>query len=360
MTAHSAIASLIFQVLQQRPQAISEHNLDVRMFERANTSIKALWDVFVHLMRVLDGCLIYISMGSVGPDEFAVVEKFVKTVRDWDGLPIRVTIIHPYHEGFMFVDDVTDIDGIYDVHPSLTTTDALHHVLMLELGVREVSKTVQTVLWESLWRETRYTVVGISLKAFLDAVQSVADEVSQGLEKDKKRLWSTGMQLWMSDNVSINNVRELIQRHLDIIPLEPSDDMRAYLARHVKIAVLKVDSGPVETLGDRFLSQPQRDHIWGRMQAAISPGTASMFASDVRESIEDAIERFDEGPIGNDKQAVKMIRRLLDSSFGRESSWKKSFSNDKQLIIGGVADAIIVGFQDVLVALLEPRSPQTV
>ncbi|KAK3377070.1 hypothetical protein B0T24DRAFT_592701 [Lasiosphaeria ovina] len=100
LTVQAAIASLIFQVLQQRPASLVEHNLDTRMFTRARASVTALWDLFAHLMRVLGGCLIYISMGSVGPDEFAVVEKFVKTTRAWDGpLPICVTIIHPFTKG---------------------------------------------------------------------------------------------------------------------------------------------------------------------------------------------------------------------------------------------------------------------
>jgi len=93
MTAHSAIASLILQIIQQRPTVISERNLDINMFIRANSSITALWNMFVNLMKVLGGCLIYISIGSVGPDEFAVVEKFVKAVRNWDGPPICITII---------------------------------------------------------------------------------------------------------------------------------------------------------------------------------------------------------------------------------------------------------------------------
>ena len=108
MTAQSAIASLIFQILMQRRTAVSEHNLDMQTFMRAGASIKALWDMFVHLMRVLGGCLIYISMGSAGPDECAVVKKFVETVRR-DGPPISVTIIHPANDGFTYVDDVTDM-----------------------------------------------------------------------------------------------------------------------------------------------------------------------------------------------------------------------------------------------------------
>jgi hypothetical protein len=36
MTAHSAIASLIFQIIQQKPTVVSDHNLDMGMFSRAN------------------------------------------------------------------------------------------------------------------------------------------------------------------------------------------------------------------------------------------------------------------------------------------------------------------------------------
>lgn len=351
MTAHSAIASLIYQLLQRRPGVISEHNLDIQAFERANNSMTELWNMFVFLMRVLGGCAIYISIGSNGPDEFAIVARFVKTVREWNGLPIRVTIIHPYHEKFVLADDVAEIDGAYDVPPSLTTTDALQHVLMPELGLRDISKTIRTVLWDSLWRETRYAVIGVALTQLLDEVKKIADAVSLQEDSGKRELWTIAVDSWINDEVCTNNVRELIQRHIDLVPLEPDEDTRYRLAQSLKRAVLPVDATEEtkERLRGQKLTSTQRDNIWDRMQDAIRPGTKSMFCSALLEAVSTALERFLEtGGEGDARSAKKVVRRLLDQEFGKDGVWKESLSLDKDLIIQGIASAIETGFDDIL------------
>lgn len=359
MTTHSAIASLIFQILQQRPVAISQHNFDMRMFVRANTSVKALWDMFVHLMRVLGGGLIYITMGSVGPDEFAVVEKFVKTVQGWDGPPICVTIIHPYNQGFMRIEDATDLDSAYDVHPSLTTTDALHHVLMLELDVHEVSDTIRTVLWESLWRETRYATIGVGFTQVAEIIVSAAEELSQELvgihelDPDVRKAWIDGVKRWQSNKVAANNVREQIQRHLDIVELELRDDIRDSISRHVKRLVFRIDTDRIESLSARSLTQPQRDSVWDRMQLAIRPGTLTMFGTSVRDIVAEVLAVYSEVPSRNAHQAELAVVRLLDARFGWKDSWRSTFSTDKEKVVKAIVNGIMTGFEDIIQALLE-------
>jgi hypothetical protein len=360
MTAHSAIASLIFQILQQRPVAISQHSLDMRMFMRANASVKALWDMFVHLMRAMGGCLIYITMGSVGPDEFAVVEKFVRTVKAWDGPPISVTIIHPYNEGFTLVDDATDLDSAYDVHPSLTTTDALHHVLMLELDVHEeVSDTIQTVLWESIWRETRYATIGVAFTVVTEMIMSAAEELSenlvgtQELDCDSKELWIKGVRRWTDNKVAANSVREQIQRHLDIVELELGDDVRDTISRHVKLLVFRIEADRVESLSSRSLTQPQRDRVWGRMQQAIRPGTLSMFCTSVQEMVGETLAEYSEVPTRNAQQTTLAVVRLLDGRFGWSGSWRSTFSTAKEGVVKAMIDGIMVGFVHIIEAFLE-------
>lgn len=363
MTAQSAIASLIFQILTQRRTVVSEHNLDMQMFKRAGASIKALWDMFVHLMRVLGGCLIYISMGSAGPDEAAVVEKFVKTVQRWDGPPISVTIIHPANDWFTYVDDVTDIDGIYDVHPSLTTTDALHHVLMLELDMHSVvSETIRTVLWESLWREVRYAVIGVALAGVTEKVRLAAEELGrerveeQELTGDGLELWLKGVQRWIDNRVASNDVREQIQRHLGIlVELGLPTDLRASLAQRLKLVVFRADT---DHIGSRPLTQPQRDRVWDRIQAAIDPGTVAMFCGAVRGLVEEALDDYCELPSRNPRQAGAAVVRMLDARFGREGCWKESFSEDKRLIVDGIDEGIVIGFGDVIEALSEPEEKE--
>jgi hypothetical protein len=308
--------------------------------------------MFVFLMRVLGGCAIYISIGSNGPEEFAIVAKFVKTVREWNSIPIRVTIIHPYHEKFVLADDVTEIDGAYDVPPELTTTDALQHVLMPELGLRDISKTIRTVLWDSLWRETRYAVIGVALTQLLDEVKKMADALGLQEDSEKRELWTAGVDSWISDDVCTNNVRELIQRHVDIVPLEPADIIRSRLAQSLKRTVLPVDADEAakEKLRNQKLISTQREHIWDRMQDAIRPGTKAMFCGALLEAISTVLERFVETEVeaGDTRYAKKVVRRLLDQAFGRDGVWKESLSLNQDLISDGIADAIEMGFSDII------------
>ncbi|KAK0649714.1 hypothetical protein B0T16DRAFT_457101 [Cercophora newfieldiana] len=359
MTAHSAIASLIFQIIQQKPAVVSERNLDMSMFSRANASVTALWNMFVNLMKALGGCLIYISIGSIGPDEFAVVEKFVRAVKNWDGPPVSVTIIHPFNEGFIADDDVIDIDGIYDVHPSLTTTDALQHVLMLELDLHDVPRTIRALLWDAVWRETRYAIIGVSFRQLTRTVQELAETLSQQLLSDgeitpaDKEYWLAGVQRWVDHKVASDNVREQIQRHLDMIDLSLPEDARKSLGRHVKLLIFRVDSDKVSTLGTKTMTQGQRDRIWERMEKVMSAGPKAMFCKSIEETVADALEVFTEVPSRNPRQAAVAVLKLLDERFGWEGRWKETISSDAEPIVKSILEGITVGFDLVAKALLD-------
>ncbi|KFA55886.1 hypothetical protein S40293_06936 [Stachybotrys chartarum IBT 40293] len=359
MTAQSAIASLLFQVLQQRPDVVSEHNIDLAAFRRANAGIKPLWDMFVHLMRALGGCLIYITIGSTGPDEFAVVDKFVKTVRNWDGPPISVTVIHPFNEGFVLVDDAVALDGAYDVHPSLTTTDALYHVIMLELGRQpDMSETIRGALWESLWREVRYAVIGIAFTQITDAILAAAKEAGHarcgdGLSQDDLDVWVAGVEKWTEDRIASNIVREQIQRHLDIVALEIPAATKTQLSQNLKRSVFTAD---MDCLGTRNLTQPQRDRVWQGIQASVAPGTVAVFGLEVEELVAEALDDYCQ-MVGRRRQTKKgalAVLRAMDDSFGWDGRWRETFSGEGQQIVDGITDGIVTGFRDVITALLEP------
>ncbi|KAK4239290.1 hypothetical protein C8A03DRAFT_14313 [Achaetomium macrosporum] len=365
MTVHTAIASLIFQVLQQRPGAVVEYNLDMDMFRRATSSVKRLWELFVYLMKVLGGCLIYISIGSAGPDEFAVVEKFVRTVRNWEGPPIWVTLIHPYNEGFVGMEEATDLDGLYDVHPSLCATDALHHVLMLEVDIHQVDETIQTVLWDAVWRETRYASVGVCFARVVDAIQGAAEELSRQevdgvpiLGEAERELWIAGVQKWINNPVASNNLRELVQRHLDIVDLALPDEIRAAISRHLKRLVLVIDESEAGSFASRSMTQIQRMRVWDRMKEAIIPGAEAMFCGTIPELVADALDTYATMPCQTARQAGLVVMRLMNERFGGDGTWKASMSLDEQLMVKRIVQAIMTGFADTIEALLEPEEAE--
>lgn len=122
--------------------------------------------------------MIYISIGSVGQEEFGIVAWFVGLCQKWSSPPLNGVIIHPFDENFVHVEECVDLDDNYDEHPPLTTTDAPYHVAVLELEVQEaLGETVQLVLWEALWCEVRYAVIGIVVTQTVEEITRGANEL---------------------------------------------------------------------------------------------------------------------------------------------------------------------------------------
>ncbi|KAK1731522.1 LOW QUALITY PROTEIN: uncharacterized protein BDZ83DRAFT_768401 [Colletotrichum acutatum] len=147
-TAQSAIASLADQILVQKTEVMIDAGIDLDQFKEANNNVESLWKFFTYLTTVLGGCMIYITIWS----EFAIVGKFVRMAKNWKGPPVNVTLIHPFSDNFARTDDVVILDDKYD------------HVLLLEINSeRKISDTIRSLLWEMVWREVRYAVIGIAL-----------------------------------------------------------------------------------------------------------------------------------------------------------------------------------------------------
>ncbi|KAF9871526.1 hypothetical protein CkaCkLH20_10937 [Colletotrichum karsti] len=377
MTARSAIASLIDQILFQKTQVMVEAGLDLEQFREANDSPRALWKFFLYLVTVLGGCMVYITIGSVGDDEAAVVGKFVAMAKTWKGPPINVTLIHPFSDEFAKADDVINLDDKYDVHPSLTTTDAMHHVLVLELNERKrVSETIQSLLWETVWREVRYAVIGIAFNQVLEHISLAADVVADKARKQDgpseeqealpdhrgrrakkftdadKGHWKAAVSEWTKHRWSMDILREQIQRHIDIVDIHLPPDIKTGLKKKLELLLLAQDDG-FET---RHLSEDQRMAIWDGLQSAIRPGTEKMFCGRMEALLAAVVEDFRrEGPA----KVKEFFLYDLKEYFSKNGRWNETFSADKELIAGGITRAVEVGFRDLVEALAsgEPSTP---
>lgn len=365
MTAQSAIASLVFQMVQQRPTILQSANLTMKSFSAANASLPKLWNLFLSLVRHLGGVMVYISIGSVGQEEFGIVAKFVELCEKWNGPPINVVIIHPFDENFVHVEDCVDLDDKYDVHPSLTTTDALHHVVLLELNIQEdLSETVRLVLWEALWREVRYAVIGIAVTQTVEEIRKCAKELAaeRGLEEDVASLWTLTVSKWTKSKREFHNMREQIQRHLNVVDIHLPPQVRERLEVKVKTAADKrLDSQQRSRLtrilqeGDPTpLEDHRRDKIWQRIQDDIRPGTMEMYSKSIKPLLETVLATFLEDPpaAGRDGDARRVVEGLFKDVFGWNGKWKMTFSNSKDLIIDGMVVAVDRGFGDVLDAII--------
>ena len=353
MTSQSAIGSLVFQILAQKPQVLSTAGLDMKSFGRANTSIKALWELFLRLAKILGGCMVYISFRSVGPEEFTLVKKFIDLVKNWDGPAINITLIHPHHDSFARIDDVVDLDEKYDVHPSLTITDAMHHVLLLELNIHDhVSETVHGLLWETVWGEVRYAVISIVMTAVIEKLLSSALEISVDMPNEAAALWNGAVLKWTNNKYAMNCLREQVQRHLNIVDLHYPPELKNQAMKTLKRIVFSHD---MEDIGSHPLSISQRTEIWEHVTEAIKPGTQEMFCHSIPTIMDDIYEEYDENRPEVEKKARSLVTDVAREHFITTSEWRDSFSDRKELIVDGITTAIELGLDKVVHALLTPE-----
>ncbi|KAI8192729.1 hypothetical protein K4K49_011436 [Colletotrichum sp. SAR 10_70] len=297
MTVQSAIASLVHQILFQKTEVMAQAGLDLDQFKEANNSPRALWKFFTHLVTILGGCMVYITIGSVGKHEAAIVKKFVAMAKTWDGPAISVTLIHPFSDDFAKTEDVINLDDKYDVHPSLTTTDAMHHVLVLELN-------------------------------------------------EGKKHWNAAVSVWTGNKWSMDALREQIQRHIDIVDIHLPADIKAGLKE--KLDLLLFDDEM--ELEPRPLTESQRMSIWDELQNAIRPGTQVMFCSQIEEVLSAVLDDYRmEGP-EREGEAKTLFVYLAKRYFARSGRWKDTFSEDKNLVADGITKAIEIGFQHLVEA----------
>lgn len=363
MTAQSAVASIVFQMVQQRPAVLQRAGLSLQSFSAANASLPKLWDLFLTLVQHLGGLMVYISIGSVGQEEFGIVSWFVDLCQKWSGPPLNVVIIHPFDEKFVHVEDSVDLDDKYDVHPSLTTSDALYHVVLLELEVQEaLSETVQLVLWEALWREVRYAVIGIAVTQTVEEIIKCAQELAEerGCGEDVVGLWVSTVTKWTKDNRAFHIMREQIQRHLNVVDIHLPHPVRTRLERMVSSAAgSRLSARERKRLtkelreGDpKPLDDDERDAIWERIQGAIKPATMHTYNASIRVLMRRVFDAYLDDPPERESDARRCVKGLMRGVFGWNKTWKTGFLDEQVPILEAMVAAIDTGFGDVLDAII--------
>jgi hypothetical protein len=210
--------------------------------------------------------------------------------------------------------------------------------------------------------------VGISFARVVDAIQGAAGELAREkvdergapllADDNARELWLGGVQRWIDHPVASNSLRELVQRHLDIVALAMPEDIRDAMGRHLKRLVVLLDKNEAAGMASRSMTQVQRNRVWDRMKAAIAPGAEAMFCARIRDLVAEALDSYAELPGRSARQAGQIIVRLLDERFGMDGMWKGSLSGDEQLMVRGIVEAIMTGFADTIEALSEPEEPE--
>jgi hypothetical protein len=168
MDARSALASLVFQILQQRPEILYRKSPEyyLKKFREARGSFEKLWIVFLELVDAVGGVLCFVHMPSLSPHAVRFSQAFVDLFNSCDddsGPLMNLVLYQPDHVSLPKRGDIRKPDDMYDVDPALDASDALHQVILAYSGVHEgLSGALKTELWETLWRTVRYSTIALT------------------------------------------------------------------------------------------------------------------------------------------------------------------------------------------------------
>jgi hypothetical protein len=400
ISARSAVASIIIQILQQRPDILYKRTSPfyLKKFKAANTSFTSLWPVLLELLRVIPGILLLVPICSVGDEEMVFVHNFVKLLQGWDGPAINLALFHPKHEGFTKAANIIDLDDKYDVPPSLETTDALHHVVLHELGVhKELSPTMAISLWENMWRSVRYSLVDITLTTNLCdinlVIANIVDEENQKscgvLDSEILAVWAASTMRWLTRLETKRTFRPLIQAQLLTVPLHLPDSIRKRLQQKardtiekslalrspgteidVTLAIEQKNNHDKAQWEFHALDATFRDAIWSRMTPTLVTASRFAFSPCFHIGLKKSLESFVtlaksrkiagrivlDSTVGISKSPsifpeLDDVPSSLESEVFGSESWTCASVETATVLVEGVASAIEVGLGATVEAL---------
>jgi hypothetical protein len=157
----------------------------------------------------------------VGHEEAAFAHKFVELLESWDGPPINLAIFHPRDESFTKSTNIVNLDDKYDIEPSLETSDALHQVILQEIGIHhDLSNRMISSLWENLWRMSRYSMSEIALNhAILKIALTIRDVADKIVHESHQAEWTRLALKWLEHSNTRRWLKRIFQIQLSKIPL---------------------------------------------------------------------------------------------------------------------------------------------
>jgi hypothetical protein len=188
-----------------------------------------------------------------------------------------------------------DLDEIYDVHPALTCSDSLHQVILLEMNVhKDLSETVRESLWETVWREIRYSLIGIALDQSIEVIKEKVNDylmpdVSDTDTDEQLHEFAGNILGWLDNEAHLNDMREQIQRHIELVDihlaLNIKNAIRSKAIKEIRRPRIGMSSyrsfrerDPEEIAPDpKPITSDQRDTLWREMKDEIRKTTFKVY-----------------------------------------------------------------------------------
>jgi hypothetical protein len=228
MTARTALGSIIFQLLTQRPELLRKRSTAFHLLRfRSIRSFNGLWLVLLDMLVALPGLMIFIYITSTGLEEKNFVRKFLDLLPTWTGPPINLYVAHTPG---LFADQrllqhSVNLDDIYDLPPALKIGDTLHQIVLSLVGVHEnISQRMRDCQWDALWRFVRYFSISVAV-----------EEIERSIPVDSCPLTCSGGNPSIAGSqekhvhILRKEIKQLVSKHIGLLPMNQSQSSAAQL-----------------------------------------------------------------------------------------------------------------------------------
>jgi hypothetical protein len=346
MTARSALASLFHQVLAQRPDVLRSRSA-AHYFENITnaTTFEDLWDAFRQVLAGLPGFLCYITIPSIGPQEEVFAMRIVDLFNNWSGCSINLQLVTPVHASFPKPDGFIDIDAMYDVSPDLDTPDALHQIVLADLGFPErPSEQLHASLWQSLWRTVCYSVNALAVDALRTVITGCLPASPCSLKS------------WLQSPACEYHLQNThLRLCLDQIPFTLPEDSKRRFAASLRDALWSclgegewILPADFDTRKDRPGRLRTRQELWGAMRSVLARHDNAEFlpfAQEVAAMIKEIKKNETDGDVRDEFQRV--INEVCAGA-----TWKVACCSVGYAYRAAVEDAINMGLQRTVDCML--------
>lgn len=377
MTAYSALASMVIQILEQRPELLSEESrISHRVKSRRTNSVHELWSLFQDMLSVLSGLLCYITIASIGPQEEAFVAQILQLLNSWRGSPINIQLVTPLHSTFPKPAGFLDIDAFYDVSPDLDSTDAIHQVVLAEVGIpKQVSEQMKTSLWQSAWRTVSYATNRLALKQVQLALRRVVNELSNADSEAYTRYQA--LVEWSESRVGEQLLRANLQHCGEQLPFMLPSYLRSRFETSVHSALrryMSVEKGPQTPNAGTFRKYnfpgdvnsrrmkptvlETRKHLWREIQLVLDYEAADTLCPFIlrkllRRDLESVTPlAYPEQSIQNNQVSRAWEQEILEGVFSCPG-WMAISKEVGYQYLRAVGDAVETGLQQTVQVMFE-------
>ena len=140
MTMETAIASLIYQYLEQHPEKlIFRNNAEyyATKFRDGSRSLDTLLELYLQIIAALPGSRSMMIVPFDGPEAALFVKQMIDLCQYWSSNSHSMVIYHVTDPNLSAIPSAVELDNEYDIDRRMDTSEHLFRIAMMWLGVFE-------------------------------------------------------------------------------------------------------------------------------------------------------------------------------------------------------------------------------